>query len=481
MHHDLKPYPAYKDSRVPWLGDVPEHWKLRPNRAAFREVNERGHADAEMLSVTITQGVIRQSQLLAGSSKKDASNEDKSTYKLVCPGDIAYNKMRAWQGAVGVSRYRGIVSPAYVVVRPRGNDDARFFHYLLRTPVFAKEAERWSYGISSDQWSLRPEQFRQIYCCLPPLPEQTAIVRFLDHADRRIRRYISAKRTLIRLLNEQKQAIIHRTVTRGLDPNVRLRPSGVEWLGDVPDHWKILPLKRIAWFKGGVGFPVHEQGSMSAEIPFLKVSDMTRPGNDQWMESAANCVSRETADRLGAYIFPASAVVFPKVGGAMLTNKRRLLRRPSCIDNNMMGCVVQQGVLEYVFLILRWLDLGRLSKPGPVPAISEGEVREIKVALPSREEQSSAVESLRTETAKLDAPIGQAEREIALLREYRMSLVADVVTGNLDVRQAGESLPAEPQEDEPKKLEELDSINEGEPMSAEDELAPVAAEGGGED
>ena len=164
---------------------------------------------------------------LADSSKKDSSRLDKSAYKLVRPGDIAYNKMRAWQGAIGVSDYQGIISPAYVVQRPREDADSRYLHYLLRTPAFATEAERWSYGITSDMWSLRPEHFRMIYGCLPPPEEQAGIVRFLDHADRRIRRYIAAKKKLIALLNEQKQAIIHHAVTRGLDPDVPLKPSGL--------------------------------------------------------------------------------------------------------------------------------------------------------------------------------------------------------------------------------------------------------------
>jgi len=243
MISGLKPYPAYKDSGVPWLGKVPRHWDVLPDRALFTEVKERNHPEEEMLSVTIAKGVIRQRTLLADSSKKDSSNQDKSAYKLVLPGDIAYNKMRAWQGAIGASDYRGIISPAYVVQRPRKGAESRYFHYLLRTPAFAKEAERWSYGITSDMWSLRPEHFKLIYGCLPPPPEQAAIVRFLDHYDRKIGRYIRAKQKLIKLLEEQKQAIIHRAVTRGFDPNVRLKPSGVEWLGDIPEHWEVLPLR----------------------------------------------------------------------------------------------------------------------------------------------------------------------------------------------------------------------------------------------
>ena len=119
MIADLTPSLAMKDSGVPWLGEVPKHWEVLPNRALFAEVKERDHPEEEMLSVTITKGVIRQQALLVDSSKKDSSNQDKSAYKLVRPGDIAYNKMQAWQGSVGVSDYQGIVSPAYVVERPR--------------------------------------------------------------------------------------------------------------------------------------------------------------------------------------------------------------------------------------------------------------------------------------------------------------------------------------------------------------------------
>ena len=182
------PYPAYKPSGVQWLGDVPTHWELAPSRAVFTEINERDHPDEQMLSVTIARGVIRQKILLQDSSQKDSSRLDKSAYKLVCPGDLAYNKMRAWQGAFGVSTYRGIVSPAYVVQRPRNGANPLYFHHLLRTPAFAAEAERWSYGIASDMWSLRPEHFKMMCVPLPPLPEQAAIVRYLDYVDRRMRR-----------------------------------------------------------------------------------------------------------------------------------------------------------------------------------------------------------------------------------------------------------------------------------------------------
>lgn len=242
----LKPYEDYKETGQQWIGSIPSRWNLLPNRALFDEVKDRDHPEEEMLSVTITRGIVRQKALLAESSKKDSSNQNKEAYKLVQPRDIAYNKMRAWQGAIAASELRGIISPAYVVMRLRERKNLpRYFHHLYRTPQFAKEAERWSYGITSDMWSLRPEHFKLIYSPIPSPEEQEAIVRFLDHAHGRIDRAIRAKRKVIALLNEQKQAIIHKAVTRGLNPDVPLKPSGIPWLGDIPAHWEVKRIKYL--------------------------------------------------------------------------------------------------------------------------------------------------------------------------------------------------------------------------------------------
>ena len=136
------------------------------------------------------------------------------------------------------------------------------------------------------------------------------------------------------MLEEERQALVHQAITRGLDPNVRLKLSGVEWLGDVPEHWEITALKRIGSFKSGAGFPINEQGLQEEELPFFKVSDMNIPGNERTMRTWNNAVSQDTAGKLGASIFAPRSILFPKVGGALLTNKRRVTQIPCCIDNN---------------------------------------------------------------------------------------------------------------------------------------------------
>ena len=439
MASSLKPYPAYKPTGVEWLGEIPEHWGVRKLRRTLQAVTERKGQDLPLLSVVREKGVV----LRDVSNKNENHNfipDDLTNYKVVQRGHFAMNKMKAWQGSYGVSKFDGIVSPAYFVFSIDGVD-GDYFHTAIRSKTYVPYFTRASDGVRIGQWDLSLARMREIPFAVPPLSEQAAIVRFLNLADRRIRRYIRAKQKLIALLEEQKQVLIYRVVTRGLDPNVRLKPSGVEWLGKVPEHWEVVPLKRIAWFKSGAGFPVAEQGRQDFGIPFLKVSDMTRPGNEVWIEMTESTVSSATATRLGAFIFPAGSIIFPKVGGALLTNKRRLLRRSSCIDNNVMGCVVREANLDYAFILLQRLDLGLLAKPGPVPAIGEGEVRAIKVVLPPTQEQRELVTFVHRATANLDSVILTTNREISLLREYRTRLIGDVVTGKLDVREAAAGLP----------------------------------------
>ena len=453
----LKPYPDYKDSGVPWLGEVPKHWEVLPNRALFAEVKERDHPEEQMLSVTITKGVIRQQALLVDSSKKDSSNQDKSAYKLVRPGDIAYNKMRAWQGAVGVSDYQGIVSPAYVVERPRDGTDSRYLHYLLRTPAFSKEAERWSYGITSDMWSLRPEHFKMIYGCLPPLPEQAAIVRFLDRADRRIRRYIRAQQQLIALLEEQKQAVIHRAVTRGLDPNVRLKPSGVEWLGDVPEHWTLKRFKFLVQVTSG---------QVDPRRPEYRGKILVAPNHIR--SSTGEIVHLETAEDQGAdsgkYEVRRGQVIYSKIR----PNLRKAAIAPlDCLCSaDMYPITVREAELRPAYLLLLLLSppftkyAVDCSHRVAMPKVNRDALGGCWIWYPNLKEQDSLLEFIKSVGGPSDLAVAQVAREVSLLREYRTRLIADVVTGKLDVREAAAGLPDDVEELEP--LDEADALIDGE-------------------
>jgi type I restriction enzyme S subunit len=416
----------------------------------FREINDRGHPDEQMLSVTITRGVLRQADLLADSSKKDSSNEDKSNYKLVQPGDLVYNKMRAWQGAVGVSAYRGIVSPAYIVQRLRSAENLpRYMHFLLRTPLFASEAERWSYGITSDQWSLRAEEFKCIYFSLPPLPEQTAIVRFLDWAEQRIRRVIRARQRRIKLLEEYKQALIHQAVTGSIDvrtgqPYPVYKPSGVEWLGQVPEHWEVRRLKTAVDH-------INEQTSTKNDEDLYIALEHVESWTGRLLvpSGEAQFDSQVKRFRAGDVLFGKlrpylAKVVRPKQSGVCVGEFFVLRAR----------LVVAPHYLEVVLRSAPAIDFVNSSTYGAkMPRADWTFVGAMRFPLPPLPEQNAIVEYLDTRTTKIDAAIAATRSEIELLREYRTRLIADVVTGKVDVREVAAQLPEEPPEEEAESMD----------------------------
>jgi type I restriction enzyme S subunit len=480
MIADLKPYPAMKNSGVAWLGKVPEHWEVLPNRALFTEIKERDHPEEQMLSVTITKGVIRQRTLLADSSKKDSSNQDKSAYKLVRPGDIVYNKMRAWQGAIGASDHEGIVSPAYVVQRPHEGIDARYIHHLLRTPAFAKEAERWSYGITSDMWSLRPEHFKMIYCSRPPHAEQVAIARFLDHADRRIRGYILAKQELIKLLEEQKQAIVHRAVTCGLDPNVRLKPSGVEWFGDVPEHWTLARLKDAAVVQTGLTLGKNYKGVKTESRPYLRVANVqvgrVELKHVKYLDVPTNEANGATL-RAGDVLMTEGGDI-DKLGRGCVWRDEI----PGCLHQNHIFAVrCRKDILSPEFLAsLMVSQHGRTyfqltaKQTTNLASTNSSTLLAFPVFLPPLSEQQTILDEISRMTAGLVTAMSRAESEIALLREYRTRLIADVLTGKLDVREAAAKLPEETDELVP--LDGVEAIAEGDEEAGDADLDAVTEE-----
>ena len=456
------PYTAYKPSGVPWLGDVPAHWEVRPSRAIFIEINDRGHPDEQLLSVTIAQGVIQQHVLLRDSTQKDSSRLDKSDYKLVRRGDVVYNKMRAWQGAAGVSSYRGIVSPAYIVQQPRPGVAPLYFHRVLRIPAFATEAERWSYGIASDMWSLRSEHFKMIQFCLPPLPEQAAIVHYLDHVDRRIRRYVTAKRKLIALLEEEKQAVVSQAVTRGLDPNVRLKRSGVEWLGDVPEHWDRCRLRNVVSVvttgsRGWSSF-ASDTGPL-----FIRVANLNRGSLQLRFDDTVRLNLPETSEVTRTRIHAGDLLVSVTayIGSVGLAPEEL---EEAYVSQHVARCQPLPGSssrwLGYVLLSTVGQTHGQISLYGGTKdGLSLDDVNNYPILLPPLDEQIAIVKYIDKTTADIEAVIARARRQIELVQEYRSRLIADVVTGKLDVRETVAQMPDEADHQGP--IEEASPMADG--------------------
>jgi type I restriction enzyme, S subunit len=374
--------------------------------------------------------------------------------------------MRAWQGAVGVSEYRGIVSPAYVVMRPRGHSNSRYFHQLYRTPQFAKEAERWSYGITSDMWSLRPEHFKIIYSALPPREEQDAIVRFLENANRRIGRYIRTKQKLIKLLEEEKQVVIHRAVTSGLDPKFRLKPSGVEWLGDLPGHWQTTKLARLTT-RIGDGLhgtpeyvdesPYHFINGNNLSSGFIKLSLSTRcVGSDQFKKYKIELNDKTLLMSINGTI---GSVAYYQGESIILGKSAAYINCGEALSRSFLFYYLQSIAVRNFF---------RREVTGTtIFNLSLATIRNLSVGLPPLAEQLEISSFLDLRMAEFDDLIGKATREISLFREYRTRLIADVVTGKLDVR--GVELPALAEEE---VVEDPDEVDETET----DEVAELIVE-----
>lgn len=459
---ELKHYPALKDSGVPWLGEVPEHWGVRRLKYLLTERDMRSlEGDEQLLRVSQFTGVTERKRA-DPSDEPDTRAESLVGYKLVEPNDLVVNIMLAWNGSMGVSSFAGIASPAYCVYRFRAPAHPWYFHHLLRSPAYKARIKAVSTGVVESRLRLYTDDLYRLEALVPPLPEQAAMVRFLDHADRRIRRYIRAKQKLIKLLEEQKQVIIHRAVTRGLDPNVRLKPSGVGWLGNVPDHWEVARLKDAAAVQTGLTLGKNYGGVVTESRPYLRVANVQVGRVDL---SHVKRIDVPPDEARGATL--RAGDVLMTEGGDIDKLGRGCVWRdeiPGCLHQNHVFAVrCRERILAPEFLVgLMASQHGRnyfqmkAKQTTNLASTNSTTLRAFPVVLPPLAEQQAILDSIGRQTTGIERALRDAEREITLLREYRTRLIADVVTGKLDVREAAARLPEV--EGEPEPLDDVDAI-----------------------
>lgn len=470
----LTPYPAMRDSGLPWLRMMPDHWQLRRMKTLLRERREKGHPGEPLLAATQSQGVVRKDQF---ENRTVLAMKDLHLLKLVRTGDFVIS-LRSFQGGIEYARHQGIISPAYTVLFPAHGKSHGYLAWLFKSSPFIASLSLYVTGIRQGQ-NIDYEKLGRTELPFPPLPEQQLIARFLDHADRNIQRYIRAKRKLIKLLEEQKQAIIHRAITRGLTPHVRLRPSGVKWLGDVPEYWAVMPLKSRVGFREGPG--IMRTDFRESGVPLLRVACLLSSHDPL---SGCNYLDPEAVGRKwahfrvqpGDYILNASTSATtvmlreadPKTFGAVpYTGLIRLWAKDDTVDMGYVNLLFQSPQVQRQLLVAR-SGVG-IAHFGPT------HLKRVWFALPPRHEQNAIVRALELETRTLTTAVEAAMREIDLLREYRTRLIADVVKGRVDVREAASQLP-EAVEDSLSQLEvdtESDSDNARE---ADTEAIPEDAE-----
>ena len=460
MNTTPHPYPNYKPSSVPWLGDVPEHWELRRLRNALADTTERNRSDLPLLSVVRERGVILR-DITNMEENHNFVPDDLSNYKVVHSGQFAMNKMKAWQGSYGISQHDGIVSPAYFVFDLNGVS-GDYFHAAIRSRAYVSFFAQASDGVRIGQWDLSQARMREILFAFPPLLEQAAIVRYLDYVDRRVRRYVSAKRRLIALLEEEKQAIVDQAVTRGLDPNVSLRPSGVEWLGDVPEHWEVVQLDRIGKFsKGGGGT---KEDEVDSGLPCIRYGDIYM-NHKYHIERSRSHISLErssnyTPMQYGDILFAGSGETIDEIGKSAVN----LLDEEAYCGGDVIlfrpGIEVNPRFTGYaVDCVQSAYQKSCMGRGITIMHIYSSQLKYMRLALPPAAEQSTIAEYVDKATADIDTAIARGRRQLELLQEYRTRLIADVVTGKLDVRDVAAQLVDQTDDQDP--IEEDGPLTEG--------------------
>lgn len=474
MIDGLKPFPKMKDSGVPWLGEVPEHWRTLPlkrwvrmNRTVLPESTppeyEFRYLDIGSVGTGVLTDTPQRVRFAAAPSR---------ARRVVRDGDTIVSTVRTYLRSVYfVARDSEelVCSTGFAVLTPLTGTVPKFVSYLCQSGAFTDRVTADSVGIAYP--AIAETRLGAFHVAVPPLPEQAAIVRFLDHADRRIRRYIRAKQKLIKLLEEQKQAIIHRGVTRGLDPNVRLKPSGVEWLGDVPEHWQVKRLRHISP-RITVGLVINPstyliEESTPGSVPMLlgnnvipgglKLDHVRRisPISNEILRASRLNAGDVLVVRVGA---PGVAAVVPSELDQCNCASMMIVRRDRSFSSEWMVHAFNSPALRSQVDVVKY---GAAQKQFNI-----SHAVNFWFPVPPKEEQEFIVEHLRDSIAVPNRAIEDAQREIDLLREYRTRLIADVVTGKLDVREAAAQLPEEAEEPEP--LDDIEAEGEATEAGADD-------------
>ena len=456
-------YPAYKPSGVPWLGDLPEHWDVAQlGRIGIFSKGSGGTKDDEVpdgipcvrygdLYTTHTH-FIKQTRSYVSPAKASA-------YTPINRGDVLFPTSgetieEIGKSAVNLMHAEVLCGGDLIIFRPTIPMEPKFAGYALDCPAAQTQKSLMGRGITI--MHIYSSQLKYLWLPLPPLPEQAAIVRYLDYVDRRIRRYVTAKRKLVGLLEEEKRAIVNQAVTRGLDPNVRLKPSGVEWLGDVPAHWEVLPNKGVLELK---------KETVGDKADKYTLLSLTKQG----------IIPRNLEVAKGKYpaSFDTYQVVVP---GDLIFCLFDIDETPRTVgisteEGMVTGAYtrfvcVDETTARFAYLLYLSLDDRKALRPlysGLRKVIATQTFLGAKLALPPANERATIIEHVEKAIADIEAAIAHARRQIELAQEYRTRLIADVVTGKLDVREAAAQLPDESDEEGPIDRDGLvlDNIDDG--------------------
>lgn len=447
-------YPAYKYSGVEWLGEVPEHWLVKRYKQVFSERGERSlDGSEELMSVSAYYGVKPRAETLDEGDHLSRADSLEG-YKVCRENDLVMNIMLAWNRGLGFSWKHGIVSPAYSVFSVIDGSNPRYLDYLVRTDEMTRYFKAYSAGVIDSRLRLYPETFGRLYSAIPPVVEQTQIARFLDHETARIDSLIEQQQRLIELLKEKCQAVISHAVTKGLDPSVPMKDSGVEWLGEVPAHWNVKALRHLGVCQNGINIGGEAFGSGT---PFVSYGDVYK--NAVLPETVAGLVESSNEDKKRYSV---------KAGDVFFT------RTSETIDEIGFSATCLKEIPEAVFagFLIRFRPDGEHISPKfsqyyfrnqglraffnkemnlvTRASLSQDLLKLLPVTLPPVTEQIIIANFLDAITDEFYSLLAQGQESINLLIERRSALISAAVTGKIDLRDwqqpAGTPAPIREQE-----------------------------------
>lgn len=413
-----------KPSGIEWIGDIPDDWEVRKLLSLFKEHKDRNKNLEEQNLLSLSYGKIKRKDINNNDGLLPASFE---TYNIVENGDIVFrltdlqNDKRSLR--TGIVTQRGIITSAYVTIRPKIKLDSRFYHYLYHMYDICKVFYGMGDGVRQ---GMGFEDLKNIPTLIPPLKTQEKIADYLDEKCGEIDATITKQKESIEKLKAYKQSLISETVTKGLDKSAPLKPSGIEWIGNIPYDWEIRKVKNTGKLIGGSGFPEEYQGVKDEKIPFIKVKSLAE---DPISRNGKDSISESIRSKLNAEKFIKGSVVFAKVGAALLLQRFRILEFDSCIDNNMMGfipLVIEPRFFKYVTILF---DFSYFVNPGTVPSINQEQIGNIKIPFPPLKSQEKIADYLDSKCSQIDKYITEKQNIIQKLDAYKKSLIFECITG----------------------------------------------------
>lgn len=418
-------YSAYKDSGEQWLGQIPAHWEIRKSKYVWREKNAvSSTGNEQLLSVSQYEGVR--------PSNESSRSESCKGYKIVEKDDLVINIMLAWLGGLGVSNYEGIVSPAYCIYKPLIDVNTKYLHYLYKTPMYLAEFARHSTGVVPSRWRMYTDDFGQVLTVLPPKEEQEAMVAYLDEQTGKLDQAIAREQKMIDLLEERKQIIIQHAVTKGLNPDTKMKDSRIEWIGKMPEHWEVKRGRYIGNISHGVSF---------------KPNDMLAEGEGVLVMRASNIQKSKLSFTDNVYIsrskIPNSKMLRPNDilicgtnGSLSLVGKSALITSDieASYGSFMLRYRVQENPQYIQYQLMRNVDMYRgLFFTSTINQLTISALSDFLFACPPKEEQQQIVSYLQENLKGYDRAIEHRERLIALLQERKQIIINEVVTGKIKV------------------------------------------------